>query len=77
MDREEILKELDEFTKIPTIGPEDFTLDFLCERYGYSPPGMRYRMMKLVEEGTWGTAKKMNPQSRRMVRVWWKVQASS
>lgn len=73
MDRDEIIKELDEILAIPEVQENEFTLSRLCKRYSISTSGMRYQMTKLVHKGSWATGMRRNPGTGKQVRVWWKV----
>ena len=74
VDREAILKEIEELTTRPSVDPEDdFTIAQLCKKFGVSEAGIRYRMNQLVRAGKYSTELKFDPEKKRVVRVWWKL----
>lgn len=57
----------------PTRQQGDFTVTEFAAHIGRSEPTAKRALMGLVEDGKLATEKRYDPNSRRPMRVWWKV----
>jgi hypothetical protein len=69
-DMEAILAEIDALAGVPEMQPGDVTVQMLRELWSLQHAAVTDRMEKLVLRGLYESRLAMNPQTRRIIRVW-------